>query len=183
MRRFLTTVLIAAIGTTLIGVGISLAADIEISPAVPEPGEAQLTIDVTGFEPDTPIYAIPCAVPDVGTELDVTTDDCEVAEVVTAVTDSEGNATIVADWDIPAEGVAVYVGDEARTREVTKILTPAIDADDDDSPEVAVLGTTVAQEELADTGPREVLLLVTAAVGMIGLGTALRGAERRLVLA
>jgi hypothetical protein len=47
---------------------------------------------------------------------------------------------------------------------------------------VAVLGTNVVQEQdLADTGPREVMLLVTAAAAIIGLGIALRGAERRLL--
>jgi hypothetical protein len=55
-------------------------------------------------------------------------------------------------------------------------------ADADDSPVVAVLGTNVVQEQdLADTGPREVMLLVTAAAAIIGLGIALRGAERRLL--
>ncbi len=182
MRRFLATVLMAAVGTTAVGVGIALAADIEITPAVSEPGEARLTIEVTGFEPDTPIYAVPCAIPVDGTELDVTTDNCDVAMVVTTVTDADGNATIVADWDIPAEGVAVYVGDEARDREVVEIITPEVDADADDSPEVAVLGTNVVQEpDLADTGPREVMLLVTAATVLIGVGIAFRGAERRLL--
>lgn len=47
-------------------------------------------------------------------------------------------------------------------------------------PVVAVLGANVVQEQdLADTGPREVMLLVTAPAAIIGLAP--RGAERRLL--
>ena len=186
MRRFIATVFVAAIGTTLVGAGIALAADIEVRPLDPGEGEAELTIDVSDFAPDTPIYALPCDIPAAGEELDVTTANCDIAEVATTVTDATGAATIVVDWTIPAGGIAVYVGDEARANEATQIVTPgqvAVDLDNPDAvapeePEVAVLGTSVVQEDLADTGPRETMMLLMVAAVAIGLGVALQGVER-----
>ena len=57
MRRFLATLMIAAIGTTVVGAGIALAAEIEVTPADPTEGPAELTIDVWDFDPNTPIFA------------------------------------------------------------------------------------------------------------------------------
>lgn len=178
MRRILATVIMAALGTTLVGAGIALAAEIEVSPPDPPLGAAELTIEATGFAPDTPIYAVPCAVPAAGEELDVTTAGCEVAEVATAVTDGRGAATFVVSWTIPAEGLAIYVGDEARANEATRILTPGDATETIEVPAVAVLGTSVVQEDLAETGPRETMLLLMAATVFIGLGVALRAVER-----
>ena len=178
MRRFLATVIIATLGTTLVGVGITLAAEIEVSPPSPSAGAAELTIDVTDFAPDTPIYAVPCAIPLDGEELDLTTAGCDVADVATAVTDALGAATIVVSWTIPAEGIAVYVGDETRANEATRILTPGDGAEEIESPAVAVRGTSVVQEDLADTGPRETMPLLVLATVLIGSGVGLRGVER-----
>jgi len=178
MRRFFATVMIAAIGTTVVGAGIALAADLEITPEVPVEGEAELTIDVTDFDPDTPIYAVPCEVPVDGAQLDVTTDNCDIAEIATATTDGDGKATIVVNWNIPVDGIAVYVGDETRDNQATQVLTPEVHEGESDNPDVAVLGTNVVQEDLADTGAREVMLLAMAATAVIGFGFALLGAER-----
>lgn len=176
MRRFLATLAVTAIGTTLVGVGLAAAAELEITPEAPAEGQTELTISVGDFGPDTPIYAVPCDVPASRDAADVTTDSCDVSEVASATTDASGNATIVVEWTIPADGIAVYVGDEARKDQAAIILMPAIDTPE---PEVAVLGTTVVQEsdELPETGPREVVLLLTVAALVIGVGLALRGAE------
>ena len=178
MRRFLTTLTIAAIGTTTVGAGIALAAEVDVTPAAPAEGEAELTIDVTDFDPDTPIYAVPCEIPSGGEDLDVSTDSCDIAEVATATTDGAGKATIVVNWNIPADGIAVYVGDEARANEASQILTPEVHQGESPDPDVAVLGTSVVQEDLADTGPREVMFLTMLAAATIGIGLALRGAGR-----
>jgi hypothetical protein len=180
MRLFLATVLVVAIGTTAVGAGMALAGDVEVSPDTPAEGTAELTLDVTEFEPGTPIYAVPCEVPADGEDLDVTTDSCDIAAVATATTDGSGRATIVVDWDIPSDGIAVYVSDEARDHEATQILTPEVGDAAPDSPDVAVLGTNVVQEDLAETGPRELKILTMLATAIIGLGFALCGAERRL---
>jgi hypothetical protein len=184
MRRFVATMMIAAIGVTVlvVGQGTAPAADLEITPAAPDEGDTELTIEITAFEPDTPIYAVPCVIRDDGSEPDVATDDCDLMKVAAATTDGDGKATIVVNWEIPAEGIAVFVGDEARDNQVSQVVTPeaAIEADDsqDSSAEVAVLGSTVVREDLADTGPREVVTLAMAATALIVLGLALRGAER-----
>ncbi|MEM7140699.1 MAG: hypothetical protein AAF548_06655 [Actinomycetota bacterium] len=183
IRRFAATVMIAAVGTTVVGGGIALAADLEIVPNEPEVGMAELTIDVSDFDANTPIYAVPCAVPAADEELDITTDDCDIAEVEATVTDGNGSATIVVNWEIPEEGITVYVGDEARDNEVTQVLTPSVHAGESDDPDVEVLGTNVVQEDLADTGPREVMLAAMIGTGLIGIGLALRGAERWKALA
>lgn len=178
MRRFLATVAIAAIGVATVGAGMALAADLEIVPAEPEVGIAELTIDVTDFAPDTPIYAVPCDTPEEGAELDVASSDCDIAEVEATVTDGDGNATIVVNWEIPEEGITVYVGDEQRENQVTQVLTPSVHDGESDDPDVEVLGTNVVQEDLADTGPREVMLAAMIGTALIGIGLALRGAER-----
>ncbi len=177
MRRVLATVLIAMTGTTVVGAGIALAAEVEVSPAAPTEGEAELTINVIDFGPDTPIYAVPCEVPDEGEELDPSNDNCDLAEVVATTTDSDGHATIVVKWDIPADGLAVYVGDEARTNQASQILTPGVQAEVTPIADVGVLGTSVVQEDLADTGPREIMTLLMVAAALIALGLGLRGAE------
>lgn len=189
IRRFFATVAIAALGTTVVGVGIALAADIEVSPEQPETGPAELTIRVGDFPPNTPIYAVPCAVPADGTEVSLGTDDCDVTAVVTAVTDAAGAATLTVEWTIPDDGIAVYVGDETREHQATTVITPAPpsapgdEADADDDAEVAVLGTSVVQEDepdddLADTGPREIVVLGMIGTALIGLGIAFQNAER-----
>lgn len=187
IRRFFATVAIAAIGTTVVGVGIALAADIEVTPDQPEVGPAELTIRIDDFPPDTPVYAVPCAIPAEGTEVTLGTDNCDVTAVVTAVTDDAGAATLTVDWAIPDEGIAVYVGDETREHQATKIITPAPTSaagdDADADPEVAVLGTSVVQEDdadddLADTGPREIVVLGMIGTALVGLGVAFVGAER-----
>jgi len=182
MRRFLVSITIAAIGTTVVGAGIVLAAELEVTPQVPEQGESELTLEVEGFEPNAPIYAIPCDVPVDGPDVDVTTDNCDIAKVVTATTDDEGKATITVRWDIPAAGIAVYVGDEARSHEVTQILSPAPVEEPTDGSEVVVLGTNIVQEDLADTGARETVLLLIVATAAIGLGFALQKPQRLLPL-
>lgn len=183
MRRILVTIAMAAIGTAAVGVGIALAADVEISPSSPGEGVTELTIDVTGFASDTPIFAVPCDVPAAGEVVDIATDGCDIAQVATATTDTDGAATILVEWNIPAEGIAVFVGDEAGDNEVTTLLMPGVEQVDIDGPEaddseVAVLGTNVVQEDLADTGPREVMVLLMVATILMGLGVALVGAQR-----
>jgi hypothetical protein len=121
---------------------------------------------------------LPCEIPEDGDDLDVSSDRCDVAQVATATTDANGSATIVVNWNIPADGITVYVGDEARENQVSQTLTPEVHEGESDNPEVAVLGTNVVQEDLADTGPREVMILAMVATAIIGLGLALRGAER-----
>lgn len=179
MRRFLATCAIAAIGVVTVGAGMALAAELEIVPAEPEVGMAELTIDVSDFAPDTPIYAVPCETPEDGSEVDVSSSDCDIAEVETTVTDGDGRATIVVNWDIPEEGITVYVGDEQRENQVTQVLTPAVHDGETDDPDVEVLGTNVVQEDdLADTGPREIMLAAMIGTALIGIGLGLRGAER-----
>ena len=188
LSRFLATVAIAALGTTVVGVGIALAAEIDVTPANPGEGEAELTIEVSEFEPRTPIYAIPCKVPRDTDDLDPATNNCDLSAVTATTTDADGNATIVVTWKIPEEGIAVYVGDEARENHASQILHPGehetevhgneVVEGESPAPDVEVLGTTVVQEELADTGVREVLVLLMVASALIGLGLALRGAER-----
>ena len=178
MRRFFATLVIAAIGTMSVGVGIALAGDVDVTPAAPEEGEAELTIDVSDFDPDTPVYAVPCEVPAADEELDVTTDSCDIAAVATATTDGSGTATIVVNWNIPSEGITVYVSDESRANVATQVLTPEVHDGESDNPEVAVLGTNVVQEDLADTGPRETMILLLVAALALGLGFALRSVER-----
>lgn len=179
MRRFLATITIAAIGLITVSAGIALAADLEIVPAEPEVGEAELTIEVSDFDPDTPIYAVPCDISADGTAIDIATSDCDVAEVEATMTDSDGRATIVVNWDIPVEGITVYVGDEARDNQVSKTITPSVHDGDADDPDVAVLGTNVVQEdELAETGPREAVLVGAIGAALVGLGMAFRTVGR-----
>ncbi|GJM37340.1 MAG: hypothetical protein DHS20C19_07070 [Acidimicrobiales bacterium] len=179
MRRVLATVTIVAIGVLTVGAGMALAAELDIVPAEPEVGLAELTIDVSDFAPDTAIYAIPCQTPAEGEELDLGTSACDIAAVEVAVTDGDGKATFVVNWDIPDDGITVYVGDEARDHEATHVLTPSVPDDESTDPDVEVLGTNVVQEEdLADTGPREVMLAAMIGTLLIGVGMALRGAER-----
>ena len=59
MRKGLTTVLIAVIVTGVVSIGVALAAELEIVPGTPDPGEAELTIKVSGFEGEMPIYVLP----------------------------------------------------------------------------------------------------------------------------
>ncbi|MEQ8842818.1 MAG: hypothetical protein RIB98_17700 [Acidimicrobiales bacterium] len=184
MRRILATVLFAVIGTTMAGTGIALAAEIEVTPAAPPEGDVELTIEVTDFTPDTPIYTVPCTVPAEGDELDPSTANCDLTEVVATTTDASGQAIMVVNWNIPAEGIAVFVGDEARTNQAFQIVTPGADVVEETEdvveetePDVEVLGTSVVQEDdLADTGPREIMILVMVATLLIGLGVALRSA-------
>ncbi|MDW3219992.1 MAG: hypothetical protein R8F63_15365 [Acidimicrobiales bacterium] len=178
MRRFLATVTIAAIGVGAVGAGMALAADLDIVPAEPEIGLAELTITVTDFAPDTAIYAVPCQTPAEGEELDLGASGCDIAEVEVAVTDGDGNATIVVAWEIPEDGITVYVGDEAREHEVMQVVTPKMDDSETTEPEVEVLGTTVVEEDLADTGPREVMLATMLGTLLIGVGMGFRRAER-----
>ena len=186
MRRVLSTVLIAAISMTVVGAGIALAAEIEIIPASPDQGGSEFTIKVTDFAPDTPIYALPCEIPAAGAELDPSADSCDISRAATATTDADGSASIVVDWDVPEGGIAVYVGDETLQNEATQIVMPGDTQDEvvveatepDPDPEVEVLGTTVVQEDLADTGPREVVILTVLATALIGIGLGFRGFEQ-----
>lgn len=178
MRRFFATLVIAAIGTTSVGVGIALAGEVDVTPEAPDEGKAELTIDVSDFDPDTPVYAVPCEVATADEELDVTTDSCDITEVATATTDGSGTATIVVNWNIPSDGITVYVSDESRANVATQVIMPDVDDGESDDPEVAVLGTNVVQEDLADTGPRETMILLMVAALALGLGFALRSAGR-----
>lgn len=201
LRRFMATVAIAVCGTTVVGAGIALAAELEVTPSEPTAGETELTLAISDFDPDTSIFAVPCEIPASGDANDVTTADCDVVAVEATVTDENGEATLVVTWEIPEGGIAVYVGDETRTNQVAQILTTAdIDAattdtatDDtatdesaDPANEVEVLGTSVVQEsndttdDLAETGPRELVLLLMGAALLVAFGTLTTAASRRL---
>ena len=183
MRRSVAIGLLTAAAVLVLGAGIAPAAEIEVAPADPDPGSQELTIEAAGFEADTAVYAVPCTVPDSGSAEDITPDDCDITSVVTATTDADGRATFVVTWDIPDVGLAVFVGDEMRTDQATVILGDAVPAADPDTPagddpQVEVLGTTVDESELADTGAdTDVLLLVAAA--LIGIGLLTMDAGRR----
>ena len=170
MQRFFSLVAIAAIGMTTIGAGIALAAEMEIIPGVADNGDPELTIDVWDFDPDTPIYVVPCDVPESGDDADVTTDSCDTSEVVATRTDADGTASFSVTWTIPEEGVAVYVGDEMAKNQVAQVLTRKLVGAETEAPAVEVLGTNVTQEDLADTGPRETMLLLMIAATLIALG-------------
>lgn len=206
-RRFVASLGIAIVGTTVVGAGIALAAELDITPSAPPPGQTELLIEVSDFDPDTAIFAVPCDIPESGDPADVTTADCDVVAVEATVTDENGEATISVTWEIPEGGIAIYVGDETRTNQIAEIIgTEAIavegsDTDDgatsdgatqdgatqdvaadDDGTEVEVRGTSVVQEtndtedDLAETGPREVVVLLMVAGLLVAIGVGLNHA-------
>ena len=107
IRSFLAKATISTIGVIAIGAGMALAADLEITPSEPEVGRAKLTIDVLDFAPDTPIYAVPCETLAKRVAVDITADECDISQVESSTTESDGNATIVVNWGIPADGAMV----------------------------------------------------------------------------
>lgn len=136
---------------------------------------------MSDFTPGTPIFAVPCETPPEGDGIDAPRTDCDIAEVAATVTDGQGAATFVVTWEIPEEGITVYVGDQSRDNEVTVEVSPS--TGDGEQSDVAVLGTSVAQtdepEELADTGPREVVLVTLIGTALVGIGLTFRGIEHR----
>jgi hypothetical protein len=169
MRRIFAGVAVAAVSMTVVGVGAASAAEIEIDPLAPEAGEVALTITVSDFDPNTPIFAVPCEIPASGEQVDIANASCDFSKVAAATTDPDGEAIIRTVWVIPEGGIAVFVGDEMRENQVTMILgtTPAATTD---IPEVEVLGTSVVQEDLADTGPRKTMLLVMVGAALLAIG-------------
>ena len=102
------------------------------------------------------------------------------------MTDAAGRATFTVEWTIPEEGIGVYAGDEQRKDHVTAILTTTATAElevEVDEPEVEVLGTRVVEDDLAETGPRETVLLLMVAAGCLALGGVSTTLGRRLGLA
>lgn len=174
MRRFFGTVATGLLIMLVAGAGIALAAELEVVPSPVGEGEQELTIDVWDFDPDTPVYVVPCEVPASGDAADVSSDSCDLADVETATTDADGAASFEVTWDIPADGIAVFAGDEMGTDEVAEVLEVA-------GTGVEVLGTsTTADDELADTGA-DTGPLVSLGLALVLLGTATVRTGRRLV--
>ena len=77
MRRVMVAAAIVATTVALTG-GVAWAAEIEVSPAEgEEAGPADFEITLTDFEPDTPVFVLPCEVPESGDPADVDGETCD----------------------------------------------------------------------------------------------------------
>lgn len=186
----------AITATLILGVGTVAAAEIEVQPMESPAGPVELTLTVSGFAPELPIFAVPCFV--TGDAADIVFADCDIAEVETAATDAEGRATLIVEWVLPPEGFTIYVGDEMRDHEVTATIAaveepteddaaptddPTDEAADAQAPPTEVGEVTVTRpDELADTGPTGVAPLVLVGVALIGAGALMTARGRRLAI-
>lgn len=181
MRRSRMLASATVAGLIVLTAGGASAAEVAVDPAAPAVGRQDLTIEITDFTPDTAVYAVPCSVPGSGDAADLSSDMCSIVDVVTATTDDTGHASLTVTWEVPAEGLGVYVGDEMRTDQATAIVRPsgAVAVVEPDTPQVEVLGTTVDESDLADTGAETTPLLFAAAL-LLGVGLLSVEAGRRL---
>ena len=184
MRRFLGSVITALAVMLAVGAGVALAAELEITPADPGAGIGDLTIDVWDFDPDTPVYVVPCELPESGDPAEVTNQSCRIADMAATTTDATG-AAIDVTWDLGEDGVAVRAADEMRDSTAVELIEIG-DAGvaQEVSSDAAVLGTSLAQEDLAVTGLSSLTtLLAVSSIVLLAMGTTLRATAGRLAVA
>lgn len=177
MRRLMVAVAITATTVALMG-GVALAGEMEVVPdSLPEPGETEFDITLTEFDPETPVFVLPCKSPESGIVDDIDGETCNINQVASAMTDADGTAMVKLIWDVPPEGVAFVAGNETRTDAASALVSVQ---------DTRVLGD--AQEdpddtgELPDTGSETWVLVGLAAALVVG-GSATSAAGRRLALA
>ena len=155
MRRTMATMAMTA-AVLALTTGTAWAGEIVVVPeSVAVAGDTPLELRLVGFAPDTPVFVVPCDMPDSRDADDIDGATCRTDEVATARTDADGRATIFTTWTVPDVGLAVVAGNEARTEAAT-VLVPV--------EETRVLGTAQDNDgELADTGFEDLIL---AAIGL-----------------
>jgi hypothetical protein len=162
MQRLMLSAAIAA--TTLaLTTGTALAGEIVAVPdTVPAPGEATFELTLSGFSPETTIFVVPCEAPAGGDPDDIDPTTCDLENATGARSDTEGTARLTATWDVPAGGLAILVGNEART-EAANLIVPIGDTQ--------VLGSAQGNPDgqLPETGG-ENLILAGIGLTMVAAG-------------
>ena len=124
MRTKLITMAIAAVAIVAPAGIASAAPEIAVSPSsVDAAGEQEVEVTLSGFTAETPVFVLPCAFPAGGDVAAFDNTTCDQAQLSPAVIDAEGGATVTATFDIPAEGIAIYVTDAAQAESGVALIT------------------------------------------------------------
>ena len=102
---------------------IAIVAPAGIASAAPEisvdvssvdaAGEQAVEVSLTGFTPELAVFVLPCGFPAGGDVAAFDNTTCDQAQLSPVVIDADGNGTVSATYDVPAEGLAIYVTDAA----------------------------------------------------------------------
>ncbi len=124
MRRKLITLAVAAIAV-VVPSGIAQAEPgIEVDPtSVDAAGEQEVTVTLSGFTPELAVFVLPCGFPAGGDVAVFDNTTCDQAQLSPVTIDADGAGIVTATYDVPAEGLAVYVTDAAVVETGVALIT------------------------------------------------------------
>lgn len=136
MRRKIITMAIAAIAIVAPAGIASAAPEISVDvSSVDAAGEQAVEVSLSGFTPELAVFVLPCGFPAGGDVAAFDNTTCDQAQLSPVVIDADGNGTVSATYDVPAEGLAIYVTDaDVAETGVALITVGAGDAAADEAP-------------------------------------------------
>lgn len=165
MRKMFTTLAVAAIAVAAPAGIASAEGTIEVDPSdVDAAGEQDVAITLSGFTADLQVFVLPCDFPSSGNAADLILETCDQTQLSPVTIGADGGATLTATYDIPAEGLAVFVTDAAEAEQATALITVG-GGDDEGDGTAAPTGVDTGSPLTGSTS----VALLAAGIGMLAL--------------